>query len=127
MVPILLKLLKYCVVGFSGMIIDFALTFFLKEKLRANKYLANSTGFIAAATSNFFLNKYWTFEDKAENISVEYVSFLAFGLAGLLINNCVIYFLTERYKNNFYLSKFVAIVLVTLWNFLMNYLFTFNQ
>lgn len=113
--------------GASGMLIDFAITYLLKEKIKANKYIANSAGFIAAATSNFFLNKFWTFQDKADNISVEYLSFLGIGLLGLLINNLVIYLLTEKYKNNFYLSKFIAIIVVTFWNFMMNYLFTFNQ
>lgn len=124
---LLLKLIKYCVVGASGMLIDFAITYLLKEKIKANKYIANSAGFIAAATSNFFLNKFWTFQDKADNIPVEYLSFLGIGLLGLLINNLVIYLLTEKYKNNFYLSKFIAIIVVTFWNFMMNYLFTFNQ
>ena len=127
MVQIFLKLLKYCIVGFSGMLIDFGLTYLLKEKIKTNKYVASSLGFIAAATSNFYFNKFWTFQDISENISVEFVSFLTIGLLGLIINNAVIYLLTERYKNNFYLSKFVAIVTVTFWNFIMNYLFTFNQ
>ena len=127
MVQIFLKLIKYCVVGFSGMLIDFGLTYLLKEKIKTNKYVANSLGFIAAATSNFYFNKYWTFQDHADNITVEFASFLSIGMLGLIINNVVIYLLTERYKNNFYLSKFVAIVAVTFWNFIMNYLFTFNQ
>ena len=127
MVQIFLKLLKYCIVGFFGMLIDFGLTYLLKEKIKTNKYVASSLGFIAAATSNFYFNKFWTFQDISENISVEFVSFLTIGLLGLIINNGVIYLLTERYKNNFYLSKFAAIVAVTFWNFIMNYLFTFNQ
>ena len=113
--------------GASGMLIDFAITYLLKEKIKTNKYVANSAGFIAAATSNFFLNKFWTFQDKTDNIPVEYLSFLGIGLLGLLINNLVIYILTEKYKNNFYLAKFIAIIVVTFWNFMMNYLFTFNQ
>lgn len=127
MLQLLLKLIKYCVVGFSGMLTDFSITYLLKEKIKANKYVANSLGFIAAATSNFFLNKFWTFQDKGENISVEFFSFVGIGLLGLLINNAVIFILTEKYKNNFYLSKFIAILIVTFWNFMMNYLFTFNQ
>ncbi|MCL1932749.1 MAG: GtrA family protein, partial [Candidatus Azobacteroides sp.] len=56
-----LKLLKFCVVGFSGMIIDFGTTWFLKEKIKINKYIANSCGFILAASSNYFWNRIWTF------------------------------------------------------------------
>ena len=127
MLQLSLKLLKYFAVGFSGMLIDFGITYLFKEKLKTNKYVANSIGFIAAASSNFLFNKYWTFQDNAENISVEYFSFLGIGIIGLLINNAVVYMLTVTYKNNFYLSKFVAIIMVTFWNFIMNYQFTFNH
>ncbi|OQC33736.1 MAG: GtrA-like protein [Bacteroidetes bacterium ADurb.Bin057] len=49
----ILKFIKFCVVGASGMVVDFGVTWILKEKLKVNKYIANSTGFILAATSNY--------------------------------------------------------------------------
>ena len=59
---IIIKFLKFCVVGFSGMLIDFGTTWLLKEQARVNKYIANSTGFVLAATSNYIWNRIWTFE-----------------------------------------------------------------
>jgi putative flippase GtrA len=44
---LLWKFLKFCIVGSSGMVVDFGTTWFLKEKVRVNKYLANSAGFIS--------------------------------------------------------------------------------
>lgn len=122
----ILKFIKFCVVGFSGMIIDFGTTWLLKEKVKLNKYVANSTGFILAATSNYFLNRIWTFDSHNSSVETEYLSFLAISLVGLLLNNLFIYIFSDRYKINFYLSKAFAIGLVTLWNFGMNYLFTFR-
>ena len=122
---IIIKLLKYCVVGFSGMAIDFSVTWILKERLRFNKYIANSTGFILAATSNFILNRIWTFKSKDDHISTEYFLFVSIALFGLALNNLVIYFLSDKLNWNFYFSKCVAIVVVTFWNFFMNYKFTF--
>jgi len=49
----LLKFIKFCAVGFSGMVIDFGTTWLLKERARVNKYIANSAGFVLAATSNY--------------------------------------------------------------------------
>lgn len=122
----ILKFIKFCVVGFSGMIIDFSTTWLLKEKLKVNKYIANSTGFVFAATSNYYLNRIWTFNSHNSAVETEYLSFLAFSLIGLLLNNLFIYIFADRYKINFYLSKVFAIGLVTIWNFGMNYLFTFR-
>jgi len=123
---ILLKFLKFCVIGFSGMLIDFGTTWFLKEKVRINKYIANSTGFILAATSNYIWNRFWTFHSENEHVVTEYLSFILISVAGLGINNFVIYLLHGRMKLNFYISKLIAIGVVTLWNFIMNYLITFR-
>jgi len=122
---VFLKLLKFAAVGFSGMIIDFSITWLLKEKLKLNAYLANSTGFIAAASSNYLWNRLWTFESISNEITREYFSFVLIAVIGLLINNGVIYLLTKRWKLNFYIAKLFAIVVVTLWNFSMNFLITF--
>jgi putative flippase GtrA len=56
------KMLKFGTVGFIGMLWDFLITFLLKEKLKLNKYLANSIGFTCAVINNFILNLYWTFQ-----------------------------------------------------------------
>jgi putative flippase GtrA len=123
---LLWKFLKFCIVGSSGMIIDFGTTWSLKEKVKINKYIANSTGFTLAATSNYLLNRFWTFHSENAKIVTEYASFILISLAGLVINNLVVYLLNEKLKLNFYLSKVVAIGIVTLWNFSMNYLITFR-
>jgi putative flippase GtrA len=123
---LLLKFLKFCVVGASGMAVDFGTTWLLKEKIRINRYVANSCGFILAATSNYLLNRYWTFQSENGQIVTEYLTFVLISLVGLGINNLVVYLLSEKYRMNFYIAKLFAICVVTLWNFSMNYLITFR-
>jgi len=125
-ISLIYKLLKFCVVGFSGMCLDFGTTWLLKEKTKVNKYLANSTGFILAATSNYFFNRIWTFHSHNQQVITEYFSFITISLIGLGLSNLIIYLLTEKLKLNFYLSKLFAIAVVTIWNFVMNYLVTFK-
>jgi putative flippase GtrA len=122
----LLKFLKFCAVGFSGMLIDFGTTWLLKEKVRINKYIANSTGFILAATSNYIWNRLWTFQSENSQITFEYLSFIIISVIGLGINNLVIFIFSDKLKFNFYFSKLIAIGVVTIWNFIMNYLITFQ-
>jgi len=124
---IIYKLIKFCIVGFSGMTIDFGITWLLKEKVKINKYIANSTGFILAASSNYFFNRFWTFNSQNSHIITEYLSFFGISIIGLLINNLIIYLFSEKLKLNFYLSKLIAVFIVTLWNFGMNYIFTFTS
>ena len=107
------------------MLVDFGITWLLKEKLRFNKYVANTIGFISAATSNYVLNRIWTFESQSNKIMTEYTSFFIIALVGLGLNNLILMLLNDKLKMNFYLSKLIAILIVTLWNFIMNFLFTF--
>lgn len=122
----LYKFLKFGLVGASGFVLDFAITYWLKEKVRLNKYFANSTGFVLAATSNYFFNRFWTFVSSNPDIQSEYTRFIIISIIGLGLNNFIIYLLTSRFSANFYLSKVIAIIIVTGWNFTMNYLYNFK-
>ena len=120
------RFLKFCLVGGSGVVVDFGITYLAKEFLKLNKYVANSLGFICAATSNYILNRTWTFGSSDPDIAMQYLQFFGFSLVGLAINNLVIYLLHGRVKWNFYVVKLIATGVVTFWNFSMNYIFTFQ-
>ena len=124
---IFLKFLKFGVVGVAGMIVDFGLTYFFKEIVKIQKYIANTIGFVAAATLNFFLNRIWTFNNSDPQVTVQFLKFFIISLVGLGINTLILYTLTKKYNMNFYLSKLFAIGIVVLWNFILNFLFTFSK
>jgi len=119
------KFLRFCVVGLTGLAIDYGITFLGKEKIKLNKYVANGLGFLIAATCNFFLNKIWTFQDTNPDELIQYSKYLGFATIGLGINTLIIYLLVNKRNMNFYLAKLVAIAVVVLWNFVTNYSFTF--
>ena len=120
------KFIKFGLVGLSGVFIDFGTTYLAKEKLGWPKYLANSLGFALAATSNFLLNRLWTFESYGPGAWQQYFKFIAIALLGLVVSNGAIYLLNEKRKLNFYLSKAIAVGVVMIWNFSANYYFTFR-
>ena len=124
---IVARFIKFSLVGFSGLIIDFCTTYLLKEKLHVQKYIANSTGFMMAATSNYILNRIWTFENSAPEIFEQYTKFVLISFIGLGINNLIIFLLNDRKGINFYVSKLAAIVIVVIWNFGANMIFTFTN
>ena len=121
------KFIKFALVGFSGLLVDFSITWLTKEKWGFNKYLANSLGFSIAATTNYILNRIWTFHSKDPQLAVQYTKFFIISLIGLALNNLVIYLLHGKMNLNFYASKFIAILIVTAWNFLANYFYTFQS
>lgn len=122
---LLIKFLKFGMVGFSGLFVDFGLTYLFKEKFHTQKYVANAIGFMSAATSNYMLNRVWTFQSENPNVAFEYTEFILISLIGLFINTIILWMLVSKWRINFYLSKVFAIAVVTIWNFLANLMITF--
>jgi putative flippase GtrA len=119
------KFLKFGIVGFSGMVIDFSITILLKEKIRIHRYIASSVGFTVAASSNYLLNRLWTFYSNNPKVIIEYGTFIIISLIGLAINNLFLFLFEKKLK--FYAAKFFAIIITMVWNFFANYYLTFNQ
>jgi len=121
------RIVKFGLTGLLGMTIDFGATWLCKEKIKINKYLSNAIGFTLAVTNNYLINRFWTFQSTNVHWATEFTKFLVVSLFGLGLNTGIIYFFHHR-KNgvNFYVAKFFAIILVFIWNFLANALFTFK-
>lgn len=126
MKEIVIKFIKFGIVGFVGLLIDFGVTYLLKEKLKFNKFFANSIGFSLAVINNYLLNKYWSFESREHQYLREFTVFLTISIIGLLINNGIVYLLNVRYGRSFYLAKVISLAIVAFWNFFMNYFITFG-
>ena len=121
----LLKFLKFGAVGASGVLVNFGITWFFKEVCKLNKYLSNILGFVFAATTNYLLNRWWTFQSTNPQVGAEYAKYFLISLVGLGIDTLTVYLLNGKLKWNFYLSKIFAVGASTLWNFFGNLLFTF--
>ena len=123
---LLLKFLKFGAVGFSGVFVNFGVTWFFKEVCKFNKYVSNILGFVFAATSNYLLNRWWTFQSTNPEVGAEYTSYLLVAVVGLGIDTLTVYLLNGKLKWNFYLSKVFAIIASSLWNFFGNLWLTFS-
>lgn len=133
----LFKFMRFGTVGALGFVIDFAVTWLMLSIFGLFEYVANAIGFSIAASSNYALNRKWTWRSKNPNVKVEFVKFLLVSLAGLGVNSFVIYlFLLPGYTSfsafgfeidSFWIAKLVATGVVMLWNFLVNNYFTFRH
>jgi putative flippase GtrA len=122
---VVIKFIKFAIVGASGVLVDFAITYLAKEKFGIQKYVANALGFCCAATTNFFLNRNWTFENDDPQVAEQFIKFFLIATIGLGLNTVMIWFAHQRKGYNFYLAKAIAIALVMFWNFIANFLYTF--
>jgi putative flippase GtrA len=122
---LLLKLVKYGVVGGFGVVVDFGLTYLIKEKLKANPYMANAIGFSVATCINFFLNRMWTFQSHDPAILSQFGYFALAAILGLGLNTLLLRWLYQRWKVPFYRAKLISTGVVVIWNFMINAFITF--
>jgi len=120
------RFFKFGIVGLSGMLLDFSITWFCKEKLKLNKFLSNTLGVCCAVISNFLLNRYWTFANNHHPFAEQLTKFTLVSAIGIGINNLLLYLLLKYFTTNFYFLKLVVIGLVFFWNYGINLFFTFN-
>jgi putative flippase GtrA len=119
------KFLKFIIVGFSGLAVDFSITILLKEKLKVHRYISSSAGFTLAASSNYLFNRLWTFKSNNPKVLIEYGTFILISLIGLIINNLFLYLFEKKIR--FYFAKFLAIMVTSVWNFIANYYLNFSH
>lgn len=122
----LLPVVKFGLVGCTGIAVDLSVTWLAKEKLHWNKYIASSAGFCLAVINNYLLNRFYTFHDAASPIATQFIKFAAVSLAGLALSNSLLWLLQKNTKLNFYVSKLLVIGVVFLWNYSINSLITFK-
>jgi len=128
---------RYYTVGLSGLIINYVVSFLLANdvansiRLLSNVWYleASIIGVAIASTSNFFFNKYWTFEDKRFDVGEtarQFVSFIAVSAIGLSIQITLLYYMVEHLFP-YRISLIVAIGVATTINFILNKKFTFKE
>jgi putative flippase GtrA len=119
-----IQLAKFCVVGGIGYVINLAVyTVLLHAGLH---YLVAATcSFLVAVTSNYFVNRHWTFHDRRAHVGVQGFQFLVVSAASLGANLLVLHVLISFGAGKL-VGQAIAIILVTPLNFLGNRLWSFR-
>ena len=133
------RFLKYGLVGVLGAVVDFgvlnALIFWAGWSSDSGKFMANLISTTVAIISNYIWNRLWTFpEARNQKKRVQLVQFSVVALIGLVINTAIFYltnqYLFERFLSEtlaIQLAKATAIGIVMFCNFGINRLWTFRE
>ncbi len=122
---------RFYTVGASGLFVNYLVSFLFGAVLYNLWYIyATMIGIIFSMTSNFILNKIWTFEDKDLSVKRtfrQYVSFLAFSGIGAAFQLGILYFLVGSQHVNYASSLFIAVAIASTGNFILNKRWTFRE
>ena len=132
------KASRFYTVGASGLLINYLISFLLADNVANSvKSLSNTwylqatlVGIIISTTSNFFLNKIWTFEDRDLSVGKtlkQYCSFAGISAVGATIQLLLLYLLVVDYGLQYRVSLIIAIAIASISNFLLNKKWTFQE
>jgi len=130
-VRFLSKAARFYTVGASGLGINYLMSLLFANGIADLWYLhANLIGIFTSMSSNFFLNKSWTFEDKdfqpRKTIS-QYVKFISFSSFGALVQLGMVFTLVENYQIDYPLALILAVFTAAFGNFILNKKYTFKE
>jgi len=137
------RFLRFAVVGAIGALVDFGVMNLLVHQLGAAVVVGGTISFIAAVTSNFLWNRYWTYPDsRSKPVARQFSEFAFINAIGLVIRVPILAFLDPLLRNIFSALPFriplltpialadnltlaLAEGIVMFWNFFANRYWTY--
>jgi dolichol-phosphate mannosyltransferase len=125
------KAARFFTVGASGFIVNYVISMLFTSGLTELWYLhANIFGIIASISTNFVLNKIWTFEDRDFSRKKTLSQFGKFGLfssLGALIQLGMVFWLVDSHSIAYPFALISAIGTAAFSNFILNKKLTFKE
>ena len=124
------KAARFFTVGASGLGINYLASMLFSQNADVWYIHATMIGIIFSITSNFILNKYWTFEDRnfeAKRTLVQYGKFAGFSSIGALIQLGMVYYLVDEMSISYPISLVLAVGVAAFSNFILNKKWTFKE
>ncbi len=119
------QLIRFCLVGFSGYLVNLAVFAVLVKGAGAHYAGAAVAAFCVAWTTNFVLNKHWTFRRHGLSTLQQGVRNLAVSLVGLALNLVLLHLLVTTGMAEIP-AQAIAIAAVTPISFLINRRWSFQ-
>ena len=125
------QVLRYLVTGGFAFIVDFGLFALCLYIFEWHYLLANLVGLVAGLVLNYTLSIVWVFTACKRTLEkkkvAEFTLFALVGIAGVGINQVLMYLMVGILDLNEMVSKMIAAILVLLWNFGARKLMLFRE
>ncbi len=119
------ELVKFCLVGASGYVVNLVVYTLLLRGLDLHYVLAAIGSFVVAVTNNYTWNRLWTFRHHRGPVVMQGVRFLVVSALALGANLLVLHLLVEAGLGEV-VAQAIAIAVVTPVNFVGNKLWSFR-
>ena len=120
------QLVRFGVVGASGYVVNLAVFAAAVHLAGIDYKIAAVLAFLVSVTSNFWLNRHWTFDARGGHAGFQAARFLTVSVAAFLFSYVVLLLLVEAAHLPEVLAQAIAIVTATPLSFLGQKLWSFR-
>ncbi len=115
---VFIQVFRYVLSGTLAYGIDYCSLIALVEIFNMHYLTASLFGFLIGFLTSYVLNVTWVFDKRTfKNKYLEIFIFAVIGIAGLMINQYIVWFFTESIKFHYLFSKLIATMGIFVWNF----------
>lgn len=123
--PILKEIFLYGIIGALSAGLD-SCTYIGLRRMNIKLYTANFISINLGITLSFFLNTYFNFK-RTDKICKRAISFYSIGYIGLMLSMLILFIGTNLLQRNETITKLCSVVIVAVFQFVLNKLITFGK
>ena len=123
------ELSKFYIVGGIGLIVNYLISYFIFTTFHIDHIQSSIFGIIVSLTSNFLLNKLWTFQDRRIKYDIvlrQYVKYFIFNSVGVIIQVSIVAGFAKTSIDYGYIV-IIAISIASILNYIVNKKFIFKN
>lgn len=116
---LLVQIFRFGIVGAVATLIDFIFLYLFKEICQMQVVIANTLSFIISVIYNYWASLTFVFDVNPEKSkSKNFIIFVVCSVIGLLLNDLIVWVVTEKLNVYYLISKVIATVFVMVFNFI---------
>jgi putative flippase GtrA len=120
------QLVKFCVVGGSGYVVNLSVFAIVVEVLDAHHLVGATAAFVVAVTNNFWWNRHWTFKAGEGHAGFQAARFFTVSIAAFLFAASVLELLVSVADVAEVPAQAISIIAATPLNFIGNKMWSFG-
>jgi putative flippase GtrA len=120
-----LQLVKFCMVGASGYVVNLTVFAVAVELLGAHHLIGATAAFVVAVTNNFWWNRHWTFRARQGHAGFQAARFFAVSITAFLVAASLLELLVTVVGVPKLPAQAISILAATPLNFIGNKMWSF--
>ena len=116
---LLVQIFNFGIVGVVATVIDFLFLYLFRDMCHFPLILSNTLSFCISVMYNYWASMTFVFDvDKNKSKKRNFILFIIFSVIGLILNDIIVWFVSEKLSVYYLISKVIATLLVMVFNFI---------